>query len=258
MSLFENTQTIYIELLGNVNLFLGLGIQVLASMVLGGIVGYDREKKMKAAGLKTNILICMGACMYTSMSLVSIAQNSIGAPDPNRVSAQIVSGIGFLGAGAIIQGRGNVIGLTTAATIWVVAAIGYTVGVGHPFSATIFSLTVLIVLKMINPLYRFLEREKDQKPFQLEVLSYGSITKTVKDIIFSETLDIIEIYEEDIHSKKNYRFLTVVLMAHPRMMERICAEIKTSVKVDKVNYHPHLEDIVQDHDINIKNNKMSS
>lgn len=243
MSLFENYQTIYIELIGNVNLFIGLGIKVLASIFFGGIVGYDREKKMKAAGLKTNILICMGACMYTAMSLVSLDGGTIGSPDPNRVSAQIVSGIGFLGAGAIIQGRGNVIGLTTAATIWVVAAIGYTIGVGHVFSAAIFSLTVLMVLKLINPLYRFLEKEKDEKVFQLEVLSYGSVRKIVKDIIFSETLEIVKINEEEMQSKKNYRFLTVVLEAHPRMMERICYEIKASVKVDKVNYHAHLSNL---------------
>lgn len=243
MSLFEGSnQTIYIELLGNVNMFLGLGIQVLASMFLGGMVGYDREKKMKAAGLKTNILICMGACMYTSMSMLALSETAFAA-DPNRVSAQIVSGIGFLGAGAIIQGRGNVIGLTTAATIWVVAAIGYTVGVGHPFSAAIFSITVLIVLKLINPLYRFLERESDMRTFHLEVLSYGSVIKTVKDIIFTETLEIEEMYEELIHNKKNQKVLTVVLTAHPRMMERICGEIKTSVKVEKVNYHLVLEDL---------------
>ena len=204
-------KTIYIELLGPTNIYLGVGIQVLSALFLGGLVGYDREKKMKAAGLKTNILICIGSCLYTTMSSIHLASTT-GTADPNRVAAQIVSGIGFLGAGAIIQGRGNVIGLTTAATIWVVAAIGYTVGIGHPFSAMLFSLTVLIVLKLVNPIYRLLEKEKDQRIFQLDVLSRGSIKKTVKDIIFSETLDISEFYEEIVSKKKNTVVTTAILM----------------------------------------------
>ena len=93
------TNTIHIEYLGEVPLYLGLGLQVITSIILGGIVGYDREKKMKSAGLKTNILICLGATLYTVISLLNI-ENHAGVTDPNRVGAQIVSGIGFLGAGA--------------------------------------------------------------------------------------------------------------------------------------------------------------
>ena len=176
------------------------------------------------------------------MSLLHLVNvNSLA--DPNRVSAQIVSGIGFLGAGAIIQGRGNVIVLTTAATIWVVAAIGFTVGLGYPISATLFSLTVLWVLKLINPLYHLLEREKDQRLMCLEVLSVGSVKKTVKDVIFSETLEIDELYEESYDKKRNKIILTAIVTAHPRMMERIVGEIVNSVKVEKVNYHIHLEEV---------------
>ncbi|MCF8060355.1 MAG: MgtC/SapB family protein, partial [Bacteriovoracaceae bacterium] len=121
--------TIELELLGEVPVYVGVGIQILSAIFFGGMVGYDREKKMKAAGLKTNILICLGATLYTVISLLHVRGFTGGPIDPNRVGAQIVSGIGFLGAGAIIQGRGSVIGMTTAATIWVVAAIGYTIGV---------------------------------------------------------------------------------------------------------------------------------
>ena len=100
--------TISIEFLGDVPLYIGLGIQTLTALFLGGMVGYDREKKLKAAGLKTNILICLGATLYTTIGMI-VSQNAGGVSDPNRMAAQIVSGIGFLGAGAIIQGRGNVI-----------------------------------------------------------------------------------------------------------------------------------------------------
>ncbi len=236
-----HTGTIYIELLGPVNIYLGVGLQILSALFLGGCVGYDREKKMKAAGLKTNILICIGACLYTTMSFVHM-QNAGGTPDPNRVASQIVSGIGFLGAGAIIQGRDHVIGLTTAATIWVVAAIGYTVGIGYPFSAALFSITTLTVLKLINPIYRLLESKKDRRTFQLEVLSRGTVKNTVKDLIFAETLDILELYESILDKEKDMRVTKVTLNIHPRTLERVCNEIKTCVTVEKVNYLVCLEE----------------
>ena len=109
------TETINLEVLGETPKFIAIGIQVITALILGGIVGMDREAKLKAAGLKTNILICIGATLYTTISMLT-TQNIEGMVDPNRVAAQIVSGIGFLGAGAIMQSRGSVFGLTTAAT----------------------------------------------------------------------------------------------------------------------------------------------
>jgi putative Mg2+ transporter-C (MgtC) family protein len=121
-------------------LFAGLHLGVLGRLllasVLGGLVGLEREISGKPAGLRTNLLICVGAALLMELSigvaaLANVENVEIGSPfraDPARIAAQIVSGIGFLGAGTIIQSRGNVVGLTTAATIWVVAAIGMAVG----------------------------------------------------------------------------------------------------------------------------------
>jgi putative Mg2+ transporter-C (MgtC) family protein len=173
-----------LELLGEVSIYIGIAIQIVFALVLGGLVGYDREVKMKAAGFKTNIMICIGATLYTTISMLNLDTHSTSAMiDPNRVAAQIVSGIGFLGAGAIIQGKGNVTGLTTAATIWVVAAIGYTIGVGYPLVATLFSITVLIILRMLNPVNKMIEKEKDYKNFHIEMLSYGSVRQTIDHIL---------------------------------------------------------------------------
>ncbi len=94
-------QKVHIELLGEVSVYLGLGIEIVTSFVLGGLIGYDREKKMKAAGIKTNMLICIGATLYTAVSLLA-KNDASGYVDASRIPAQIVSGIGFLGAGAII------------------------------------------------------------------------------------------------------------------------------------------------------------
>lgn len=230
-----NIQTIELELIGEVSIYLGIGIQVVSALLLGGMVGFDREQKMKAAGLKTNILICIGACLYTTVSML-VTKNYSGAADPNRVAAQIVSGIGFLGAGAIIQGRGYVVGLTTAATIWVVAAIGFTIGAGYPLTAAIFSVTVLVVLKLINPLNSLFENKKDYKYYHLEILSRGSSKRSTGETIFHEDIELDEMYEEVMDKDRNKKILHVYLTAHPRAMERITTEINEAIKVEKVSF----------------------
>lgn len=226
-----------IEFLGDVSIYLGIGVQVIMALFLGGMVGYDREKKMKSAGIKTNILICLGATLYTTIGLL-ISIGTTGVSDPSRVAAQIVSGIGFLGAGAIIQSQGAVVGMTTAATIWVVAAIGFTIGAGYPFTAAIFTVSVLVVLKMINPIYKFLEREKDYDYFQLEILSKGSVKRTVRGMIENDEIVIDDIFEEVFEGgKKGAKILSVFMLAHRRQMERIVHDLKQALKVQDVAYY---------------------
>lgn len=109
-----------------------LGKLALATF-LGGVIGWEREASGKAAGLRTNILICVGAALLTELSIhFSTIPDGVPRWDPARISAQVVSGIGFLGAGTILQSKGTVTGLTTAATLWVVAAIGMSAGAGAP------------------------------------------------------------------------------------------------------------------------------
>ena len=225
--------TIELELFGKVPSYLGIAIQILSAIIFGGMVGYDREKKMKAAGLKTNILICLGATLYTIMSILHIKGLNVAPVDPNRVGAQIVSGIGFLGAGAIIQGKGSVVGMTTAATIWVVAAIGYTIGIGYPVSAGLFSFTVLVVLKWINPIYNFIERSSSQEFYVLKVLSLGTVKKSALAILETESIEILEVYEEEIDKKR--MALTIRLHGHARAVDRLTNEFNHMVQTEKVS-----------------------
>jgi putative Mg2+ transporter-C (MgtC) family protein len=117
--------------------------------VCGGMIGLEREAKQKAAGFRTNILICVGSAMYMGIGLLLMPSNRADV-DPTRIAAQVVTGIGFLGAGCIIHQRGRVTGLTTAATIWVVAAIGMVAGAGFPILALISALLVLITLAVLG------------------------------------------------------------------------------------------------------------
>jgi putative Mg2+ transporter-C (MgtC) family protein len=133
-------------------------LKILLAAMLGGIIGLERELSHKEAGLRTNILIAIGSTLITILSF-KIAAMSPGA-DPARLTAQIVSGIGFLGAGAIIQARFAVHGLTTAATIWTVAAIGIAVGSGFYLVAFLVAIFVVIVLTVFKLLLAYLEKQK--------------------------------------------------------------------------------------------------
>lgn len=229
-------KNLYVEFLGYVPLYLGMGIRIVTALLLGGLIGIDREQKMKSAGIKTNILICIGATVYTTLSALSLDQG-IGSADPNRISAQIVSGIGFLGAGAILHGRGGVVGLTTAATIWVVAAIGVTIGFGYPVVAFIITLTMLVVLRLVTPFYRLLESEKHFRRYHMEILSQGRVKGMVKEIIVNKVDQIDEIYEEIIDRDSDLRLLHVYLKVHPRRIPQLQKNIGSLIKVDKVKVH---------------------
>jgi putative Mg2+ transporter-C (MgtC) family protein len=114
-----------------------------AAALCGAMVGLERELRNKPAGFRTNILICIGAAMYTTVGVLLVDGTTV---DPTRIAAQVVTGIGFLGAGCILRAEGRVTGLTSAATIWVVAAIGVVAGTGFPILA--FFATCMVVLTL--------------------------------------------------------------------------------------------------------------
>jgi putative Mg2+ transporter-C (MgtC) family protein len=129
--------------------------------VCGGIIGLERELKQKPAGLRTNILICVGSAMYMAIGLILMPSDH-QAIDPTRIAAQVVTGIGFLGAGCIIQQGAHITGLTSAATIWVVAAIGLVSGAGYPLLALISAGLVLATLAILAPIEdRLFHRQRD-------------------------------------------------------------------------------------------------
>ena len=120
--------------------------------VCGALIGLERELKHKPAGFRTNILICVGSSMYMAIGMLLIRGDSVSGVDPTRIAAQVVTGIGFLGAGCIIQQGARITGLTSAATIWVVAAIGLVAGAGFPLLAFISSVIVLLTLAVLGPI----------------------------------------------------------------------------------------------------------
>ena len=128
--------------------------RLLLAAGLGAAVGLEREYRQKPAGLRTNILIAVGSALFTVISLTMTA----GTGDPSRVAGQIVTGIGFLGGGAIMRNRDTVHGMTTAATIWVNAAIGVAAGSGQYLLATFATALTLVVLVVLPPIEAYFER----------------------------------------------------------------------------------------------------
>ena len=133
--------------------------RLLTACLLGGLIGVEREFSRKAAGVRTNLLICMGAAFFTLLSGVLAGDT----PDKGRVASNIVQGIGFLGAGLILHNRSRVSGLTSAASVWVVASIGMACGAGLYAAAVVASIIVVLALEVVG----FLERRANLKGYAL-------------------------------------------------------------------------------------------
>ena len=156
-------------------------LKILLAAMLGGIIGLERELSHKEAGLRTNILIAIGSTLITILSFKIAAMSKTA--DPARLTAQIVSGIGFLGAGAIIQARFAVHGLTTAATIWTVAAIGIAVGSGFYLVAFLVAIFVVIVLTVFKFLLAYLEKQKQNYVYLITTEEKASLLVDIRQVL---------------------------------------------------------------------------
>ena len=163
--------------------------RLLLAVAIGAAIGAERESRDKAAGLRTMTLICLGSALFTIFS-IRITGNDGADGDPGRIAAQIVTGIGFLGAGAIVREGSRVIGLTTAATIWLVASLGIGAGVGDwqiVLSATGLALAVLVA-------FRLVEREIDvrRQSGEYTVACPTSAVQRLDELVRSSGLRTIE------------------------------------------------------------------
>ena len=122
-------------------------IYVLISAILGMVIGLERERRNKSAGVRTHMLVSVGACLFTGMSMFGFDEG-----DPTRIASNVVTGIGFLGAGVIYKSRGEMRDLTTAASIWATAAIGMAVGGGAWFVAITVTITIWLILSVLRNL----------------------------------------------------------------------------------------------------------
>lgn len=156
---------------------IGSVYKLLLSMVLGAVVGFERKRKGQTAGVRTFSLIAMGATLAMLLSIY-VPQEYMGLKngDPGRIAAQVITGIGFLGAGAIIQMKGSVRGLTTAAGIWMVAIIGMAVGLGLYWLSVIACLLILFILVLLERIEQYVSRGAEARIIRIRT---GVILKNI-------------------------------------------------------------------------------
>jgi len=181
-----------------------LGLAILC----GGAIGVERELNRKPAGLRTNVLICFGAALYMIVS----RHISGGAPytDPARLAAQVVAGIGFLGAGVILQARGSVTGLTTAATIFVVGAVGISIGEGM-FPLALFStISIILVLVVLRKLERLVVRRARLFHYHLKTSDPAEFLEQLLDLLERQQLRLEDFDVKEIAGPEHEVRLSVI------------------------------------------------
>lgn len=217
MSAMEIWQTVYDAVNGVEVTTAGSVYKLLLSMVLGAVVGFERKRKGQMAGVRTFSLIAMGASLAMILSIY-VPQEYLGLKngDPGRIAAQVITGIGFLGAGAIIQMKGSVRGLTTAAGIWMVATIGMAVGVGMYWLSVIATLLILFILVQLESIEHRIRLGGESRIIKLRL---GMVLTDIEP--YRAVLDSHNIHLSNFYVEYNYEApstsLTLVILAQERI-----------------------------------------
>ena len=197
-------------------------IRLIVAMILGGIVGLEREYRAKDAGFRTHFLVAIGSALFTLISMYGFAD---GVKDTSRVAAQVVSGLGFLGAGIIVFQRNVIRGLTTAAGLWVTAAIGMACGVGQFYMAVLVTLLMLIGLEVLNRFIPHIGSSSVQ-------LSFSSPSrKDVAEAIMNIRKIVVDVISYEIKNKESdkgeyYKVQMEVRTKHRQRNDRILEILK--------------------------------
>lgn len=210
--------------------------KLVLSLLLGSCVGFERKRKGQNAGVRTFSLIAMGACLAMILSIY-VPQEYLGLKngDPSRIAAQVVSGIGFLGAGAIIQMKGSVRGLTTAAGIWMVSAIGMAVGVGMYWIATVATVLILLILVQLE---RFEHRVRIGSEMRIIRLLLSTVVDDIgpyRKVLSANHILFTNYYVEYDYQQSKTRLNLVVIIPDDTDKIRLFAELRRVYPTDAVS-----------------------
>lgn len=206
-----------------------IALKLLMAVACGGAIGFERELSRKPAGLRTNVLVCVGAALFMIVS----RHIGAGAPytDPARLVAQVVTAIGFIGAGVILQSRGSISGLTSAATILLVAAVGITIGEGMFTVAVMTTVLIIIVLVLLRKVERAFVRRGRLFHYQLKTPDAPQALARLLDLLESEGLRMDDFSVKD--SDQGYhelRFAVVTSLHKNSRLIKLLPEIGTEVQ----------------------------
>jgi putative Mg2+ transporter-C (MgtC) family protein len=222
MALAQFAQPLSFDWLEQVVVLNGAIGRLILACLLGGAIGLDREIHRKAAGVRTNLLICMGSAFFTLLSAVLAGDNS---PNKGQVASNIVQGIGFLGAGLILHNRSRINGLTSAASIWVVASIGMACGAGLYAAAAVAAVIVIFALEVVG----FMERRANIKAYTVTYEARGQdqprMLQSIIGAMDKAGQRLTGVESDAIGALQRIWFpLTAVTREHERMKKELAAE----------------------------------
>lgn len=204
-------------------------LRFLLAALWGGLVGAERQYRGKSAGFRTMIMISMGACFFTIMSML------IGEPgNRDRIASNIVTGIGFLGAGVIFRGENQVTGITTAATIWAVAAVGMGIGSGYYFASGCASVLILFILAVLPLIESFIDRMNQVKTYKITVATDSHLTNEYAALLAANGLKCRLIKQ----SSENRELMTVwEVQGHYRKHTQLIEQLTKDTRLQRFEYY---------------------
>lgn len=206
----------------------GTATRLLSACALGGVIGLEREWRHKASGLRTNMLLCMGCAFFTLLSAVLAGENN---PDKGRVASNIVQGIGFLGAGLILHNRDRVVGLTSAAVVFVVASIGMACGAGLYVEAVLATAIVMVALLFIGMLEARSGWKRYPMVYEVRGHDIGLIYPAVLSVLDSAGLRLQVLERETVGEL--VRLCFVVTTSQPRH-HKLIGDLRAADATDQV------------------------
>jgi putative Mg2+ transporter-C (MgtC) family protein len=202
--------------------------RILLSILIGGLIGAEREFRDKTAGFRTIIFICVGATLFTILS-----EKLGGETGTYRIAANIVSGIGFLGAGVILRAGGRVVGLTTASTIWLTAAIGMGIGSGQYYITGAITFLIMIILWLFPRFEEWIDRAQETRTYEIKC-----------NLEFQKSFELKKLFEDhDLHVKsfkqfktENELFCSLLVYGSPGNHDQVREKLFADEQVKAFNY----------------------
>ncbi|MCC3375836.1 MgtC/SapB family protein [Cohnella sp. REN36] len=219
-----------------------LMLRLLLSVLLGGLIGYERERKNHAAGLRTHTLVCLGSCLIMVLSIYGFSefvdQQGVNR-DPARLAAQAITGIGFLGAGTIMFTGKSITGLTTAASLWVVMAIGLAVGAGFYLAAAFSVVLALIVLWGLNILEKRYVNHTGEHMFTVTVDANNVSTEPMQQLLLRHGAKLLRVQFDEVtdhaHGIGLMRIRLTVRLPKATLVLAIAEQLRTMTGVTAVS-----------------------
>jgi len=211
----------------DINFHSETALQLLFSFIIGTAIGIEREYRSKAAGLRTMIMICLGSTVFTELSVV------IGDNSEDRIASNIITGIGFLGAGVIFKDGLSISGITTATTIWITAALGMAVGAGEYFIAFVGCFAVLIVLLFFESIQKIIARLHHERTYKITTRQDSSFASEFETEVNRLKLSLRK--ERDIRSNSD-NIIVYLVIGREKNLDEINNFLKRSTKVISYEY----------------------